>query len=168
MRPAPPGQAGSTTVGAALLIAAVCALALTLLGTGGALVDRRRAQVAAELAAVAAAAAAQAGEADPCAVAGRIARANRARLTGCRRIGEDVAASAAVAGRAGSARAGPADQPAGSAGPASRPKPAAAAAPARPSSTRSAPALSSGSLPLPHFGDWMHAGQPASQGQPAT
>ena len=41
--------------------------------------------------------------------------------------------------------------------------------PSRPpinSSTAMAPALSSGSLPLPHLGDWMHAGQPSSQAKP--
>ena len=32
--------------------------------------------------------------------------------------------------------------------------------------TMIAPALSSGSLPLPHFGDWMQAGQPVLQAQP--
>ena len=32
-------------------------------------------------------------------------------------------------------------------------------------SSREAPALSSGSLPLPHFGDWTHEGQPSSHGQ---
>ena len=32
-------------------------------------------------------------------------------------------------------------------------------------STSSAPALSSGRLPLPHFGEWMQLGQPDSHGQ---
>ena len=40
------------------------------------------------------------------------------------------------------------------------------AAPAsRVESSRTAPVLDSGSLPLPHFGDWMQEGQPASQPQ---
>jgi secretion/DNA translocation related TadE-like protein len=36
------------------------------------------------------------------------------------------------------------------------------------SNTRTAPALSSGSLPLPHFGDCTHDGQPLSHSQLAT
>ena len=35
------------------------------------------------------------------------------------------------------------------------------------SSSRTAPALSSGSLPLPHFGDWTQDGQPSRHSQEA-
>ena len=43
-----------------------------------------------------------------------------------------------------------------------------ASAAANPDRTLIAPALSSGSLPLPHFGDWMHDGQPDSHSHAAT
>lgn len=126
-----------------------------------------RARIAADQAALAGAAVLLRGEGDACDVAAKLARANRAALTGCSTKGFtvtiDVAVSSAMTSRLGfgpayaRSRAGP---DVGSV--------AVVGAPARSwESSSTAPRLSSGSLPLPHLGDWTHAGQPCSQGQAA-
>ena len=87
---------------------------------GVAAVARHRTETAADLAALAAASRAVGGHADACAVAGRIAAANGARLARCQEAGavvDVVAETALTAGRLGTyrvtvrSRAGPAVQP---------------------------------------------------------
>ena len=76
-------EEGSATVLATVLIGALTATAVLALVAGSVLVDHRRAQAAADLAALAGATALQEG-ADGCAAAGRLARANGAVLKTCR------------------------------------------------------------------------------------
>ena len=144
-------EEGSTTVAAALFIAAFVVLTLVGVTAGVRVVQARQAAVAADLAAVAGAVAAQESD-DACKAAGSIAKANHARLVTCEIDGEDVQVS--VQSRAGSG-GGCCYWPSLSARD-------------TPLSTLIAPALSSGSLPLPHLGDWMHDGQPDSHSQAAT
>lgn len=76
------GEKGSATVLATVMIGALTAVTLLALTAGGILVDHRRAEAAADLAALAGAAALRDG-ADGCAAAERLARANGAVLAGC-------------------------------------------------------------------------------------
>ena len=145
--------AAATTVGLLLLVAAV------LVQVGLVVATKHRAQAAADLAALAGSAASLRGH-DGCRVARTVARRNGADVHSCR---ADLAvvtlrtesSSAAIAGvgrfRAkAEARAAPdfyvpaAAAAAGAVEGASR---------RSRSSSRTAPDLSSGSLPLPHFGD---------------
>ncbi|WP_418057428.1 Rv3654c family TadE-like protein [Pimelobacter simplex] len=111
-----------TQRGAATVLTVAMAGVLLLAGTAAAgvsalVVDHRRAQAAADLAALAAAA--QSGQGPvpaPCTTAARIASANGATLRSCRRVGPDVVVAVAVQGPrwfgrqddlTASARAGP-------------------------------------------------------------
>lgn len=113
-----------TQRGAATVLTVAMAGVLLLAGTAAAgvsvlVVDHRRAQAAADLAALAAAA--QSGQGSgptpaPCTTAARVARANGATLRSCRRVGPDVVVAVAVQGPrwfgrqddlTASARAGP-------------------------------------------------------------
>lgn len=138
--PTPTDPADSTTRstderGAATVLAVAMAGVLLLVGAatgvvGAIVVDHRRAQAAADLAALAAAAHPDPGR-DPCTTAARVATANGATLRSCRRDGPDVVVTVVVQGPrwlgqegdlTASARAGP--DPA-------RPDPAPATAPAQ-------------------------------------
>jgi secretion/DNA translocation related TadE-like protein len=108
---------------ASLLVLGVALAVLIVLGSvaqaGGLLVARHRAESAADLGALAGARRAVDGSGDACGEAGRIVRANGARLVACRLEGFDVVVTAAVDGPAGwgsaegSARAGPERAPVG-------------------------------------------------------
>ncbi|MEU5236655.1 Rv3654c family TadE-like protein [Streptomyces lydicus] len=104
---------GSATVWTVFAAAALCAVFLALLGVGQAVTVRHRAGGAADLAALAAADQALQGQAGACAVAGRVATAQRARLVRCSVTGE-VADVSVEAGRSPflarvRARAGPSE-----------------------------------------------------------
>jgi len=75
-------QRGSAAVLAVTFMGLLVAVALLATAIGGVVVDQRRAESAADLAALAGAGAAQAGE-DPCWAAAVVARRNGARLGGC-------------------------------------------------------------------------------------
>lgn len=114
----PRNARGSATVLAAVLVAALAATSVLALGAGAVLVDHRRAQAAADLAALAGAAAAQEG-ADACAAADGLARANGAVLETCEVSAQTVLVEVVVDTRfvelvgevVGRARAGPAGPP---------------------------------------------------------
>lgn len=123
---APTGrEAGSATVVGLVLVAVLVTVTVVGVTAGALMVGQRRAAAAADLAALAAARAAvplpgQAGR-DPCAVADALARANDARLTGCRTAGAEVSVEVTVKvvgpfgaswSAPGRARAGP-SEPAG-------------------------------------------------------
>lgn len=98
---------GSTTVAAALFIAAFVVLTLVGVTAGVRVVQARQAAVAADLSAVAGAVAAQEGD-DACEAAGKIAQANHAHLVNCELDGEDVQVSVERKERKATSRAGPA------------------------------------------------------------
>jgi len=188
----PQPDSGSASVWlVALLMLVGCAL-LAVLGLGAAVAARHRAESAADLAALAAADRMLADPAGACAEAARVAAAQRSRLTSCLLRSDasqdtaEVSVESPLAGRLfadlpparGHARAGPRSTPpapptASTAGPLPGPAPG----PASPSggytaasasssvSSLTAPGLSSGSLPLPHLGDWIQDGQPRSHSQ---
>lgn len=172
--------------GAASLWLLAAGLVLVFAGMAGAAVGaatlaRHRAQVAADLGALAGARHAVDGGPVACPAARRVAAANGGRLAACQLEGLDLTVtvevpvslpalgSGPVAGTArATARAGPVrspPDPIAAVGASAAPAPAARSASSTSSSTRTAPALASGSLPLPHLGDWTHEGQPASQSQ---
>ena len=104
---------------ATVLVVAVAGLLLVIglavVGVTAVVVAHREAQAAADLAALAGAQAAVRGN-DGCAAAEAVARANRARLTGCAVLGSDVRVQVSRSARPGfglsfdlaaSARAGP-------------------------------------------------------------
>lgn len=99
---------GSTTITAAFLAAAIVALAMVGVHAGAGLVEQRRTQNAADLAAVAGAVDGQRGGA-ACDVAADIAARNGAELAGCHRDGEDVQVTAVRGERDAVARAGPSE-----------------------------------------------------------
>ena len=99
-------EEGSTTVAAALFIAAFVVLTLVGVTAGVRVVQARQAAVAADLAAVAGAVAAQESD-DACKAAGSIAKANHARLVACEIDGEDVQVSVQRKERKATSRAGP-------------------------------------------------------------
>ena len=116
MRPA--RGSASVYVLTAAAVVLLAGTAATLIGS--AVVARHRAAAAADLGALAAAGSAHLGPAEACATAGRVVRANGARLAGCRVEGPDAVVTAAVrpagpGARWGeavvSARAGPVDRP---------------------------------------------------------
>jgi secretion/DNA translocation related TadE-like protein len=163
-------DAGSASVWlVALLTLGGCVL-VAALGLGAAVTARHRAGAAADLAALAAAGKLLWQPEAACAEAARIAGAQHARMLSCALqtdAGEDAVEVSVEVPMAGSlfpglpsargrARAGPVyiDSAPGTVLPASSSR-----------SSRIAPALSSGSLPLPHFGDWMQDGQPRSHSQ---
>jgi secretion/DNA translocation related TadE-like protein len=157
-----------------LWVAAAGAVAMA-----GAVTARHRAASAADLAALAGAQElARAITADStsdstasaCAAAGATATANHATLVSCAATGAvvDVVAAVQTTGIARLAALATTVRAHARAGPVVRPSPssdqlAGGAPDSRVSSNVIAPALSSGSLPLPHFGDWTHDGQPFSQ-----
>ena len=158
------GDRGSASV----WVVSVCALLVVLAFAGtlrtDAVLARHRAEAAADLAALAAAGRIGIGP-DSCAAAARIAAANGATIQACAPTLDAGGRSGTVSVRLrlrvrlpvvgtmeviASARAGRGAQ-ARSSSPSS---------PSTTSSSRTAPALSRGSLPLPHFGDCTHDGQP--------
>lgn len=107
-------EQGSGTVTGVALVMVVGVLLVALAAGGNILLAGTVARTAADHAAVAGATALDQGNASPCAMAERLATANRARLAGCEVIGEDVRVRVAVRPTAGilpeverSARAGP-------------------------------------------------------------
>jgi secretion/DNA translocation related TadE-like protein len=157
-------ETGIATVSAAVSVGLLMVVAAALVQVGLVLAVKHRVQAAADLAAVAGSAASLGGG-DGCAVAAATARRNDAGLARCH---ADLAVVTVRADRVtdliwgtryrahADARAAPDFYvPAGS-GDASR---------SSRSNRRTAPALSSGSLPLPHLGDWMHDGHPEAHAQ---
>ena len=111
----PPGQHGSAAVLAVGLVGVLVAVTALVAALGGMVVDQRRVEAAADLAALAGAAAAQRGD-DGCAAARSVARLNGGRVARCSRVGSVVEVRVVRSGRqvlgrtftAGStARAGP-------------------------------------------------------------
>ncbi|WP_295624758.1 Rv3654c family TadE-like protein [uncultured Corynebacterium sp.] len=99
-------ERGSTTVTAAFLTTVVLALTMVAIDAGAGLVEQRRADVAADLAAVAGAVDAQRGG-DGCDAAAGIAADNGADLSDCVRDGEDVQVIVERGAVSATARAGP-------------------------------------------------------------
>ena len=143
----------------ALLALAGCAL-LAALGLGAAVSARHRAEAAADLAALAAADRMLLDPAGACGLAAGTAAAQHARLTSCALRSDwaedsvEVTVEVPMPGvlfsglppARGRAKAGPLYASSSF-------------------SSTTEPALSSGSLPLPHLGDWMQDGQPRSHSQ---
>ena len=125
MRPAPgvsgtQAERGAATVFAVTVVGVLLTLGAVLGVVAAVVVDLRRAQAAADLAALAAAGATATGEA-PCGVAVGVAAANGARLTSCAVAGQEVGVEVLVEGPrwlglaadpTARARAGPATPPA--------------------------------------------------------
>ena len=170
---------GSGTVVVLGAVAVVAAMTVGALLVLSAVVASHRAQSAADLAALAAAAALVGGEpaAAACSAGAAVATRNGARLASCRagpdlsvELSVDVAATAARVGTATArSRAGPAASGGARSWPCEDPghqgwEPAASKVTSRRVTAR---VLSSGSLPLPHFGDCTQDGQPDRQGHPA-
>lgn len=175
---------GSATIFVVGALAVLLLVALAVTVRTAAVAARHRAEGAADLAALAGAG--RIGlTGPPCDAASRVASANGADLRGCRvtlnasgRSGTvDVTVVAAVrlpitgsqtiTAHARAGRLPATDQPA-PVNPAGQPSPAGApTASSTTSSSVTAPALSSGSLPLPHLGDWTHDGQPAGHSHAA-
>jgi len=187
-RRTPSSDRGSATVWTVGAIAVLCVVFGAVLAMGQAVVVRHRAAGAADLAALAAADHWTDGATAACAEADRVARAQHARLVRCAVEGE-ISDVTAASGRGLLAaevrsRAGPAGpvEPGGTYG-SGRSRPArrstvggpgastgaqsSGAARSSSVSSRTAPRLCSGSFPLPHLGDWMQDGQPASHSQEA-
>lgn len=103
-------EKGSTTVTSAMLVAALCAMTITVATAGAALVDRKRAQSAADSAALAGAITLQdPGSSGACEIAQELAADNGAELQECTRDQEDITVTVVVQGEEGSSRAGPID-----------------------------------------------------------
>ncbi|MDO5030816.1 MAG: flp pilus-assembly TadE/G-like family protein [Corynebacterium sp.] len=100
-------EEGSTTVAAALFIAAFVALTMVGVAAGVGVVKARQAAVAADLSAVAGAVAAQEGD-HACEAAQKIASANQARVLTCDIDGEDVQVRVERRDKEATSRAGPA------------------------------------------------------------
>ncbi len=160
----PRGAAGggrsSTERGSATVLgAAMVAVLVLCLGAVGALLSAveagHRARSAADLAALAAAGALldPADDRAPCTVAGDLAGRNGGRLMSCDVHGDTVTVSVTVAPAVSALGAATARARAGPATTTRAPPQSSSAAASTASSTRTAPGLSSGSLPLPHFGD---------------
>lgn len=99
---------GSTTVTSAMLVAALCALTITVSVAGSGLVDRKRAQSAADSAALAGAITVQHGRGGgACEIARELAVDNGAELQECTRELEDITVTVTVRGKEGTSRAGP-------------------------------------------------------------
>lgn len=99
-------ERGSTTVTGAFITALVLVLTMAAIQAGAVLVEQRRTDVAAVLAAVAGAVDARRGGGG-CDAAAQIAAANGAALGACARDGEDVQVSVTRGQRSAVARAGP-------------------------------------------------------------
>ncbi|WP_051259940.1 Rv3654c family TadE-like protein [Corynebacterium sputi] len=104
-------EQGSTTVTSAMLVAALCAMTITVSTAGAALVDRKRAQSAADSAALAGAIVLQdtGGGSGACEIARDLAADNGAELQQCTRDQEDITVTVIVRGKEGTSRAGPID-----------------------------------------------------------
>lgn len=151
-------EAGVATVAAATTVAFVLVVAVALVQVGLVIAAKHRAQAAADLAALAGSAASLRGD-DGCATARSVARRNGAGVTSCRADlavvtvrTESLTASVVWGSRFSThadARAAPdfyvPDSPGAESGE--------GASRRTTSSSRTAPDLSSGSFPLPHFGD---------------
>jgi len=151
------GDDGSATVWVLTAAFLLSAVAVGALWAGGVTAAHSKAATAADLAALAAAVKLPASVASVCTEARRVAERNEAELAGCRveadgsvvvlaRVRVPLLPPVVVAARAGHAPA-PSDSST--------------------SSSRTAPSLSSGSLPLPHLGDWTQDGHPSEQPQSA-
>jgi secretion/DNA translocation related TadE-like protein len=113
-----PGERGSASVLAVVLVGRLCVAAVLVAAVGAVVADQRRVASAADLAALAGAAAVQTGR-DGCARAGAVAHRNAARLASCVVTGEVVVVhatrrTAPLLGRrvtvSSAARAGPVDE----------------------------------------------------------
>ena len=151
-------ESGIATVTAVAIIALLLTLSAALVQVGMVVAAKHRVQTAADLAALAGSASSLRGR-DACATARTVARRNGAALRQCRTDLAVVTVRAVHRVRLAwrlrfrveaDARAAPTYYVRG-------------APRSTRSSRRTAPALSSGSLPLPHFGDWMHDGHPVAQ-----
>ncbi len=91
------GEQGAASVLAAVLIGLLMLIGCALGVASGLVVDHRRAQSAADLAALAAAGALRDG-ADPCSAGAEVAEANGAELASCDVRGEDVTVEVVVRG----------------------------------------------------------------------
>ena len=163
-------DAGSATIWLLALAMVVWVAAAGAVATAGAVTARHRAASAADLAALAGAQElARAITADSpdggCSAARATAVANHAVLVSCVATGAvvDVVAAVPTTGIAKLAALASTVRAHARAGLASSDQLPGGAPESRVSSKVIAPALSSGSLPLPHFGDWTHDGQPLSQ-----
>ena len=103
-------ERGSTTVTGAFITAMVLVLTMVAIQAGAVLVEQRRAETAADLAAVAGAVDNQKGGGG-CDAAATVAAENGADLTGCAVAGEDVQVTVSRGERSAVARAGPAEEP---------------------------------------------------------
>ncbi len=151
----PFGDRGSATVLGAAMVA-VLVLCLAVVGALLSAVEAsHRARAAADLAALAAAGALLDPAVDraPCAVAGDLAGRNGGQLRSCDVHGDTVTVSVTVAPAVSALGVATARARAGPASGTRAPPQASLASASTASSTVMAPALSSGSLPLPHFGD---------------
>jgi secretion/DNA translocation related TadE-like protein len=90
-------ERGAATAYAAVVVSVVLLLGCVLAVVAAVVVDLRRAQSAADLAALAGAVAAGSGE-DPCAAAGTVAAANGAVLISCAPSGREVSLEVRVTG----------------------------------------------------------------------
>jgi secretion/DNA translocation related TadE-like protein len=154
-------ELGSATVHALWVATLLCVVAVVMAQVATMVRLKHQVASAADLAALAASRASLVGE-DGCDAAREVARRNGARLTRCR-MDLDVATVTARQSTPSwwghrwafeiDARAAPDFYDTGGASAKSA------------SSSCTAPALSSGSLPLPHFGDCTHDGQPSGHSQ---
>ena len=94
----PPGQQGSAAVLAVGLVGVLVAVTALVAALGGMVVDQRRVEAAADLAALAGAAAAQRGN-DGCAAARSVARRNDGRVDRCTVAGSVVEVRVVRTGR---------------------------------------------------------------------
>lgn len=161
---------GSATIWLLALAVVMWAAAAGAIATTAAVSDRHRAASAADLAALAGAQTLANGDVSApadtaCAVVRSVASANDARVVGCVVTGAvvDVVVATPVSGLARLASPESSVRAHARAGPASSDHFSSGAPESSVSSNLIAPPLSSGSLPLPHFGDWTHEGQPLSQ-----
>lgn len=163
-------DAGAATVWVLALAMVLWVAAAGAAATAAAISDRHRAATAADLAALAGARAlatqGASSSADiACAMVRSIAAANHAAVTSCATSGAvvDVVVAVRTTGLARLAALASSVSAHARAGAASSAQVSVGAPDSNVSSNLIAPALSSGSLPLPHFGDWTHDGQPLSQ-----
>lgn len=176
------GDRGSASVWILAAGLVIVTFATTIVLAGAAMIARHEAQTAADLGALAGAVDVTLDPSRACAAAAIVVHANGATLLRCRTDGPDIVVTASVGiafapsgfGPAiAVARAGPRRGAAAGApgivqamlatATTGRGDATAANAASTASNTRTAPAFESGSLPLPHFGECTHDGQPRSQ-----
>lgn len=165
---------GSATIWVLALAMLMWVAAAGAVATAAAVAARHRAASAADLSALAGAQVLATetsvkGRDIACAAVSAVAAANHATVVSCATNGAvvDVVVAVRTAGLARLAALASTVSGHARAGPASSDQPSGGAPDSKVSSSVIAPALSSGSLPLPHFGDWTHDGQPLSQPQDA-